>query len=81
MIKLKDILNESTNYNPKDFGTVNTTYEWLEDAYLKKKIGDPADYPKVKKELTALKKAMSIAWKYSPLIDGNVKPEEFFRLK
>jgi|TARA_R110002074_G_scaffold78095_4_gene176857 hypothetical protein len=81
MIKLKDILSESANYNPKDFGTVNTTYEWLEDAYLKKKIGDPADYPKVKKELTTLKNAMSIAWKYSPLIDGNVKPEDFFRLK
>jgi len=79
MIKLKDVLNENVNYNPKDFGKVNTTYEWLEDAYMKKKTANLDNQKKVKKELKILKEAMSIAWKYSPLIDGNIKPEDYFK--
>ena len=79
MIKLKDVLNENVNYNPKDFGEVNTTYEWLEDAFMKKKTANLDNQKKVKKELKILKNAMTIAWKYSPLIDNNVKPEDFFK--
>ena len=79
MIKLKDVLSESTNYNPKDFGTVNTAYEWLEDALMKRKLANLDNEKKVKKELKILKNAMSIAWRYSPLIDNNVKPENFFK--
>jgi hypothetical protein len=79
MIKLKDVLNENANYNPKDFGKVNTTYEWLEDAFMKKKTANLDNQKKVKKELKILKNAMTIAWKYSPLIDNNVKPEDFFK--
>lgn len=79
MIKLKDILSESANFNPKDFGTVNTTYEWLEDALMKKKLANLDNEKKVKKELKILKNAMNIAWKYSPLIDGNIKPEDYFK--
>jgi hypothetical protein len=66
-------------YNPEDFGKVNTTYEWLEDAYLKKKTANLDNQKKVKKELKILKEAMSIAWKYSPLIDGNIKAEDYFK--
>tara|TARA_R110002049_G_scaffold131674_2_gene290490 strand:+ start:202 stop:450 length:249 start_codon:yes stop_codon:yes gene_type:complete len=79
MIKLVDILSENTNYNPKDFGTVNTTYEWLEDAYMKKKTATLDNSKMVKKELKILKSAMSIAWKYTPLIDGNIKAEDYFK--
>ena len=79
MIKLKDILSESANFNPKDFGTVNTTYEWLEDALMKKKLANLDNEKKVKKELKILKNAMNIAWKYTPIIDGNIKPEDFFK--
>ena len=79
MIKLKDILSESANFNPKDFGTVSTTYEWLEDALMKKKLANLDNEKKVKKELKILKNAMNIAWKYSPLIDGNIKPEDYFK--
>ena len=79
MIKLKDILSESANFNPKDFGTVNTTYEWLEDALMQKKLANLDNEKKVKKELKILKNAMNIAWKYSALIDNNVKPEDYFK--
>ena len=79
MIKLKDILSESANFNPKDFGTVNTTYEWLEDALMQKKLANLDNEKKVKKELKILKNAMNIAWKYTPIIDGNIKPEDFFK--
>ena len=73
-----EFLNEG-KYNPEDFGKVNTTYEWLEDAYLKKKTANIDNQKKVKKELKILKEAMTIAWKYSPLIDGNVKAEDYFK--
>lgn len=79
MIRLKDILSESANFNPKDFGTVNTTYEWLEDALMQKKLANLDNEKKVKKELKILKNAMNIAWKYTPIIDGNIKPEDFFK--
>ena len=79
MIKLKDILSESANFNPKDFGTVNTTYEWLEDALMQKKLANLDNEKKVKKELKILKNAMNIAWRYTPIIDGNIKPEDFFK--
>jgi len=79
MIRLKDILSESANFNPKDFGKVNTTYEWLEDALMKKKLANLNNEKKVKKELKILKNAMNIAWRYSSIIDGNIKPEDFFK--
>ncbi len=79
MKTFKEIMNEGVAYNPEDFGKVNTTYEWLEDAYLKKKVASVENSKKVKKELKILKEAMSIAWKYSPLIDGNIPAEEYFK--
>lgn len=79
MKTFKEIMNEGTGYNPEDFGKVNTTYEWLEDAYLNKKLANLSNQKRVKKELKVLKEAMSIAWKYSPLIDGNVPAEDYFK--
>lgn len=79
MKTFKEIMNEGTGYNPEDFGKVNTAYEWLEDAYLNKKTASLDNSKKVKKELKVLKDAMSIAWKYSPLIDGNIKAEDYFK--
>ena len=78
-LKLFEELINEANYKPEDFGKVNDTYEWLEDAYLKKKTASLDNQKKVKKELKTLKEAMSIAWKYSPLIDGNVKAEDYFK--
>lgn len=79
MKTFKEIMNEGTGYNLEDFGKVNTTYEWLEDAYLNKKLANLSNQKRVKKELKVLKEAMSIAWKYSPLIDGNVPAEDYFK--
>ena len=79
MKTFKEVINEGVDYDPKEFGKVNTTYEWLEDAYLNKKTASLANSKKVKKELKVLKDAMSIAWKYSPLIDGNIKAEDYFK--
>lgn len=79
MKTFNEIINEGNDFKPEDCGKIATTYDWLEDAYLNKKLANISNQKKVKKELKVLKEAMNIAWTYAPLIDGNVPAEEYFK--
>ena len=76
--ELRQIIKEEISQTSNGLDSI---YDWLENAYMNKRIGNLDKAKEVRKELTILKKATTILWKYQPLIDANVKPEEYFQNK
>ena len=73
--ELRKLIKEEISQTSNGFDAI---YDWLEDAYMNKKTGSLDKSKEVKKDLAILKKATTILWKYQPLIDANIKPEEYF---